>query len=616
MLQIEQPGSASTAFGSAVHKLLERWSRYGEPVADHAADPRMLGVASLGLPFAPHPSEIADGTADVEREFVLYVDGLEIPFYGLIDVLRLMVALIGDYKTTSDFKWMKSEYELKVNPQAVIYSLYALSVGIVAVDDQGREYVDCEFYYLRTKGAPQSNKVPVRLYKNELLKTLEALIKEAKALIYEATLPFEEVPYNLSACGDFGGCFMRDTCHAAGLPVFGQSIFDNILDDLNPEEEKEMALPSGLASMQAARKAVSVTAATVSVASIAADLGEQIAAPPAPAAPSPPKFGTPSAPKPVQAPKAIQAPTMNPPDGFPANVPGTPDGPTPPAAVESKLMATLEGQVAAEGVAKETAKAAKAADKPKTPLVGKKAKEPDAAPVTPVDSDFYGCHDKEISEIARTSEPWKAAAAAVEEARTTLSELIEAKDEVTKQIEELLAADKEDEADDLKAEHDKLCTKAERALTKALEAKKAAGLEAVRQATELVTAERARKEAEKAPEVAASPATTSVTKAPAVQAGGRYKVLCINCRPQVDVEVTFWEDFIAPFIKRAEKANKVEHFRMIGHDANLKVLVEIVAGLKAGTVDIPDYLIMHNYSAQSHGTFIETLKPLFNQVFQ
>lgn len=650
VLGIEQVSSSDGArVGSLVHKRLEGWSRTGKladtdehkvivtaGLAMNGARPRTADGAPTN--WVPSFEDVTSGRADIEREFVLYVDGLAVPFYGLIDVFWLCQALIGDYKSTSDFKWMKSEYELRVNSQAVIYSLAGMEAGISAIDDQGREYIDFELYYLRTKGAPQSNRVPVRLYRDKLEATMLELVKKAQDLIESAQLPFKEVRHDTRACGDFGGCFMRDTCHAAGVAVYGESTFDHLLTDFEGSnaliEDETMALPAGLQKMKDAQNAVKVTAAAAPLAP--ESVGDQAVTPPAAATPAPNKFGTPNAPKAVQVPQSIvapppvqiQAPKINPPDGFPANVPGTIDGPTPPAGVVSQLDTNLREQVAGEQAAKAEAKAAKAADKPKLGIPGKKAAAPAPAAETPAAPSFFGCEDEEIAESAKSAPAFQEALSAHLASEKTLTDLIAAKPEVVAKINELLAAGEEDEADELKAKHDMLVTKAERAVTKTKSSLDAAAAEAIAQATEVFAEHRAAtakaaeeraKAQEKVlaagpPVVAASSAEAVATVRKTIDASGE-KVLCINCRSQTE-EVTFWEEWVAPFIRRAEKANKVEHFRMIGHDANLKVLLEITTALKAGTVQLPDCLVMLNYSAQTHGTFVETLRPLFNKVYQ
>lgn len=110
--------------GSKVHEALEKYLKDGT-APDQSTTAGL--IASKGLSLIPEPSE--DNKIELSlSEFP--VPNLPIPFKGFIDYLVTDaedgIIEIGDHKTTSGWKWAKTEEELTTNTQLIIYARHVL----------------------------------------------------------------------------------------------------------------------------------------------------------------------------------------------------------------------------------------------------------------------------------------------------------------------------------------------------------------------------------------------------------------------------------------------------------------------------------------------------------
>lgn len=118
-----------------------------------------------------------------------------------------------DYKTTSSWKWIKSESDLLVDPQAIIYSL-----------DKIRQWPFIRFshVYGRTSGTAESKVVSVSYTPSILRPLVKKLYREDIWAIYQISQldRAENVSYNLEACGKYGGCPFQSRCASIGVNPF------------------------------------------------------------------------------------------------------------------------------------------------------------------------------------------------------------------------------------------------------------------------------------------------------------------------------------------------------------------------------------------------------------
>jgi hypothetical protein len=217
--------TASQIFGTGVHKVLELYDREGKPI--DGTTPEGL-VAQAALPYLEPPK-----SGICEDEFKIDMGGWY--FFGKADWLHPKGIKVVDYKTCSSFDWVKSDAQLREDPQALIY-------GLVALERQdyheGGLPVDLRWLYLRTKGKAVAQPVDLTLTVDEIRSGIETLARTVEEKIFPAKqVKFLDLTPNTASCHAFGkACPHRHRCTDLGFT----SIFnkDNMIagkDDLLAE---------------------------------------------------------------------------------------------------------------------------------------------------------------------------------------------------------------------------------------------------------------------------------------------------------------------------------------------------------------------------------------------
>lgn len=201
--KLRPPPHPTAALGSRVHEILELWGREGTApdlaevfVTLDGRKHRPGRIAACGLGEIPRPEEN-------ETEKKIEIDFGWATFVGYID--SYAPGVVYDYKTTSDFRWAKTEQDLKNDIQAAIYAAYALN---------DREFVQLHWVYFRTRGAPKTKTVSVSYTKKDLKKNLERI----KPIALEILERYKENPSaislepNTDQCDAYGGCPYRNNC--------------------------------------------------------------------------------------------------------------------------------------------------------------------------------------------------------------------------------------------------------------------------------------------------------------------------------------------------------------------------------------------------------------------
>lgn len=221
---VEKTSNVFAKFGLAGHGQIERYLKEGTPF-DLTSEPGEAAMA--GLHFLPRP-----GTPGmvIEGQFILtgwghrflgYKD-IQInrtvgdnvlpdqaPIVGQIDPLRgQVVPLVIDHKFTGNFRWAKTETELRTNVQAVLYATHAMV-------QTGAEACDLRWIYYHRVRPWKSKPVDLRVYRGDLegpLVTIKTLADEM-ALIKSKGLRAMHLPPNPEACGSYGGCPFVNRCN-------------------------------------------------------------------------------------------------------------------------------------------------------------------------------------------------------------------------------------------------------------------------------------------------------------------------------------------------------------------------------------------------------------------
>lgn len=178
-----------------------------------------------------------------------FIDFVEPPFF---DTKRGKVVLrVNDHKSSSNVgRWALSEEELRFDPQAVTYCGSALQFveqglfdeafeslgfwrnpfvevpslmirmadGSVTVGAPDLLEIRFRLIYYQTRGASKCVEIEVGFSPSEIVERLVSLLEsdldDMRRLSRERDL--RKVPFNLKACGDYGGCAFRAQCARVG----------------------------------------------------------------------------------------------------------------------------------------------------------------------------------------------------------------------------------------------------------------------------------------------------------------------------------------------------------------------------------------------------------------
>jgi hypothetical protein len=215
------PTSAAAELGRQLHAQLENYLLTGELPESP--------IARAGLKHLP-----SQGEKILVEESLEYKKGLPVPLIGFIDLVELENRRVTDHKTTSDFKWAKNEYELLMDPQAIIYTKIAKDQFF-----EGDEDIEFRHVYYRTRGAAASS-CTTAVFSTELLEEqFEGIVQTVLDMSEDSR---QEKPagvsFNPEACSDYGGCPFRGECATLGVKTYG------LLSGLFKKQgEKSMASP-------------------------------------------------------------------------------------------------------------------------------------------------------------------------------------------------------------------------------------------------------------------------------------------------------------------------------------------------------------------------------------
>jgi hypothetical protein len=228
---LPKPPNRFAQTGLDAHDVLEKWQKTGEQI-DLTTD---IGrIVSPGLKFLPRP-----GTHRTEYDFVF--DTGQVVFHGRIDLRGQFVEKVQrvwDHKTTSSFNWLKTPQFLRRDPQAVIYGkaaeFEAHNKGLTW--GQTLERIELNWvYYLTDPKRPRSRKVQLNVIFDEsvppppcpdnvrpehygvmTLAELNERFAEMEQVgiqiltYHHKKLKAMDLPYNVTACGAYGGCPYQD----------------------------------------------------------------------------------------------------------------------------------------------------------------------------------------------------------------------------------------------------------------------------------------------------------------------------------------------------------------------------------------------------------------------
>lgn len=194
--------------GTDTHQMIYDWYD-GRPLPYQGTDDEIhcADVAASIIRHLPPPQ-----TPGIERElrFELEVADDDITFVGFIDfaIFEQRPPFISDHKTTTDLCWALSEEELTQDPQATLYSVYAMT-------KTGSPEVDLQWTYGTFQKPPKSEPVKRRVTLPMVQERFQKSIESTKLMrmIKESGLSAMDLPYDATACDMFGGCAFIERCN-------------------------------------------------------------------------------------------------------------------------------------------------------------------------------------------------------------------------------------------------------------------------------------------------------------------------------------------------------------------------------------------------------------------
>lgn len=317
---IKGPDKASTILGKAVHAQIESYLRDGTPLDLTTVEGE---IALSGLAFLPPP--MLPGLR-VEHYFTTLVDdGLEGDgwlVHGYKDVeIPSHVPTVVDHKTTSDFKWAKTEADLRADPQALIYAYDAIKA-------HDAHACDLRWIYYRTKRPYKAKEVHLRISREDVYGGMGSVRSDLRQMdwIRNNLGHARDLPPNVGSCEKYGGCPYVEHCSLTPLERYKAISMDQ---NAFLERVKAMGNPAAVNPPPAAPAA---QARPVSPDGLWEHDGQnwvprQAPPPPPPQPPAPP----PPPPPPYQGPIVAQAPPAEAPRRGPGRPPGSTNKPAPSA---------------------------------------------------------------------------------------------------------------------------------------------------------------------------------------------------------------------------------------------------------------------------------------------
>lgn len=306
--------------GSEIHLILADWLEKGKSIDTKSE------IGKIVLPGLKHLP--APGTPGLEIEKGFELQTAAAKYRGFKDMQffdrALDIPVVADHKTTTDFKWAKTEDDLRTNTQAVIYAQDALK-------KYNAKEAELRWIYYRTRGAPGSHLVKLRVYGPQVSDEMAKIDETAKSIqqAYQEVKKATDLAPNPRACEAFGGCVYMELCNLSTSErmkaLMAQETLADKLKKRNAEKNAEKnenasavaapAASSNVASLQdkiAARKEQGVNPPPVS-ASVAVSQTAEASAPKA-AAPSTASSGSTdvvSAPRKPGRPPKVKTETVN-----------------------------------------------------------------------------------------------------------------------------------------------------------------------------------------------------------------------------------------------------------------------------------------------------------------
>jgi hypothetical protein len=199
---IKPPPNASAQEGLDVHHALDAWLKEARPLnmLTPAGKVAMAGLHLLPAPMTPGLESETQSFVEIEGwRFIVKKDWQR---------LDIWPPIVGDHKTTKDFRWMKTTDVLRTDVQACLYAAEAMWAT-------GWTTVDLQWTYFRTRGAPKAEPVRLRVTVEDIAPTIRKICDTVAEmqLVHDLELRALDLPPSAESCDAFGGCFFQSRCN-------------------------------------------------------------------------------------------------------------------------------------------------------------------------------------------------------------------------------------------------------------------------------------------------------------------------------------------------------------------------------------------------------------------
>lgn len=197
------------ARGSKVHEHLEKYLKEGTAPKDKTTAGL---IAKQGLNHIPSPDKFKNAENKVEASLAEYpIANLPIPFKGFIDYLVVDtddgIIEVGDHKTTSGWKWIKTEEELAENTQLIIYARHVLEHYPDATD------IRLTHVYYLTRPPHSSRKVSTVVTRQHVYDEFAKILVNVNEMLDASTKTLDHADKNQKDCFAYGKrCSQYDEC--------------------------------------------------------------------------------------------------------------------------------------------------------------------------------------------------------------------------------------------------------------------------------------------------------------------------------------------------------------------------------------------------------------------
>jgi hypothetical protein len=206
-LNLPRKPSPGADLGEAIHGISQKWILCQPVQGDsraHECAKALFPILPVGLP-----------DSQVEVKISLQIPTLP-PINGRVDHWEIMEWLrVSDIKTTSNFQYCKTEEQLLVDPQAVIYCTALLDRVSV------RDKVKFRHLYVRTTKPYYTKVVEVTFDLDALHKEFMRLLDIVGRMVDTWNTELKYVEGSTEACGMYGGCDYTCHCAAEGIQTMG-----------------------------------------------------------------------------------------------------------------------------------------------------------------------------------------------------------------------------------------------------------------------------------------------------------------------------------------------------------------------------------------------------------